>query len=65
MSVVLEQIFSAYLAFLPWFFLVVGLVLVLVGSAAGRPNRRVIIIGLWATGLSAVWLILNMIVLNA
>jgi hypothetical protein len=65
MTLVLERLFSAYLAFLPWLFLVVGLVLVFVGSAAGRPNRRVVMIGLSVTGVSALWVIIQMLLVGS
>lgn len=57
---ILEKLFSAYMAYLPWFGLSVGIFLLLVGSTVGSRSRRITFIGLSVASVSVLWLLIRL-----
>jgi hypothetical protein len=61
MGDLLKPLLAAYLAYLPWLLFAIGLVLVILGTTIGPKNRRATVIGLWATAIASIWLLLIML----
>lgn len=61
MGDLLERLFAAYLAYIPWMLFVIGLLFVILGTTIGRKNRRAMVIGLWLTAIGSVWLLLQIV----
>ncbi|WP_447598363.1 hypothetical protein [Nitrospira sp. Nam80] len=55
----IDKLFGAYVAYLPWFSLAVGIILLLVGSTTGSRSRRLTFIGLGVAGVSVLWLLIR------
>jgi hypothetical protein len=55
---VIDKLLDAYVAYLPWFGLAVGIILLIVGSTTSR-SRRLTFIGLGVAGVSALWLLMR------
>ena len=58
---VAEPLLSAYLAYIPSLLFTIGLVFVLADAMIVHQHRRLTIIGLWMTAVSALWIMLRMI----
>ena len=58
LTFVIDKLLSAYVAYLPWFGLAVGIILLLVGSTTSR-SRRLAIIGLGVACVSVLWLLMR------
>ena len=48
----IDRLFDAYVAYLPWFGLAVGIIFLLVGATTGSRSRRLTFIGLGVGGVS-------------
>ena len=51
------RFFDAYVAYLPWFGLAVGIIFLLVGATTGSRSRPLTFIGLGVGGISVLWLL--------
>lgn len=56
-----EALLSAYLAYIPWLLLAIGLVFIFVGTVTVPKHRRVLVFGLWVTAVSALWIMLRVL----
>ena len=54
-----DKLVSAYVAYLPWFGLAVGIVLLLVGSTTGSGGRRLMWIGFGLACISVLWFLIR------
>ncbi len=62
MGLLIEQLFTAYVAYLPWLIFVIGLLFMIVGSTAGHRGRRLAVIGIAVTATAGVWLLAQLLV---
>jgi hypothetical protein len=62
-AVSLDKLVSAYVAYLPWFGLAVGILMLLAGSTTGSRSRRIMFIGLGLASLSVLWLLIRISVM--
>ena len=54
----IDKLLGAYVAYLPWFGLAVGIILLIVGSTTSQ-SRRLTFIGLGVAGVSVLWLLMR------
>lgn len=60
-TTLMERLFSAYLAYLPWLIFVIGLSFMVLGATAGHRSRRLSMIGIGVTVVGAVWLLAQLL----
>lgn len=54
-----DKLLDAYVAYLPWFGLVIGIALSIVGASQPRGGRRLVFIGLGFAVISGLWLLVQ------